>query len=781
MIITSYNVRGLGGLVKRRKIRELIHKQNIQFLAVQETKLEAISDNLCYSLWGSNDCDWSFRPSEGNIGGILSIWCKSSSSSIFSFAGEGFVGVCLEWGVKKEVCFVVNIYAKCDLSSKRIMWNNLVMLKRRFGGGKWCVMGDFNSVTRMEDRRGVSFGGGQNTTLEMREFGDFINFMELVDLPVLGRKYTWFHPNGRSMSRIDRCLLSEDWLNEWGVCSLWVLPRDISDHCPLLLKRNNCDWGPRPFRFNNHWLVHKDYKKVVEETWRSQTVNGWMGFILREKLKSIKNRLKVWSKEEFGGMDDRISSLIDEIHDLDVKSEEIGLLGDEVVLRKSKFSNLWNLLKSKEAILFQRSRSKWLREGDANSKYFHGCVKARAKRNSIVALKVGDIWVDSPPLVRLAVEQFFANHFSSPDMARPRLDGVNFPMISDDDNCGLTAPFCLEEIELVVKECDGNKSPGPDGFNFNFIKDSWDLLKGDIRILFDQFHGNECLPKSFLSYFVTLIPKVDSPFSLSDYRPISLLGCLYKIIAKVLVNRLSKVMNGIIAPTQSAFLKNRNLVDGVLVVNEVVDLAKKTGRDCMVFKVDFEKAYDSVDWGFLEYMLYRFGFNEKWIRWIRACVFAGNLSVLVNGSPTKEFNIQRGLKQGDPLAPFLFLLVAEGFGGVMKKAVSERLFKGFSIGSEGIDISHLQYADDTLCVGEASVQNLWTLKSILRGFHMVSGLKVNFSKSCLLAVNVDDDFLELGCTFLNCRRGFFPFKYLGLPVGGESETVINLGAVISIP
>jgi hypothetical protein len=162
------------------------------------------------------------------------------------------------------------------------------------------------------------------------------------------------------------------------------------------------------------------------------------------------------------------------------------------------------------------------------------------------------------------------------------------------------------------------------------------------------------------------------------------LGCLYKIIAKVLANRLSKVMNVIIAPTQSVFLKNRNLVDGVLVVNEVVDLAKKTGRECMVFKVDFEKAYDSVDWGFLEYMLHRFGFCYKWIRWIRACVFAGNLSVLVNGSPTKEFNIQRGLKQGDPLAPFLFLLVAEGVGGVMKKAVNDRLFKGFSIGVDGV-------------------------------------------------------------------------------------------------
>jgi hypothetical protein len=186
-----------------------------------------------------------------------------------------------------------------------------------------------------------------------------------------------------------------------------------------------------------------------------------------------------------------------------------------------------------------------------------------------------------------------------------------------------------------------------------------------------------------------------------------------------------------------------------------------------------------VDWNFLEYMLHRFGFGAKWIRWIRACVFAGNLSILVNGSPTKEFNIQRGLKQGDPLAPFLFLLVAEGFGGVMKKAVEENLFKGFQIGGGGLSISHLQYADDTLCIGEASIQNLWTIKAILRGFYLASGLKVNFGKSCLMGVNVRNDFVELACTFLNCRHGEVPFKYLGLPVGANPRRLATWEPLLS--
>ncbi|MCH93254.1 LINE-1 reverse transcriptase like, partial [Trifolium medium] len=345
----------------------------------------------------------------------------------------------------------------------------------------------------------------------------------------------------------------------------------------------------------------------------------------------------------------------------------------------------------------------------------------------------GHRWLDSSVEIVTEVTNYFKNHFASTPWARPRLDGVIFPSISAMESLGLTAPFELGEIEEVVLKSDGSKSPGPDGFNFAFIKSFWGMLKGEVRIMFDQFHGNACLPNGMLSYFIALIPKVACPSAL----------------AKVLAARLVKVMDSVVASTQSAFIKGRNLVDGVMVVNEVIDLARKTRRGCLVLKVDFEKAYDSVDWSFLEYMLRRFGFDNKWIHWIRACVFSGKLSVLVNGSPTSEINIQRGLKQGDPLAPFLFLLVAEGFAGLMRSAVAKNLFNGFGVGAEGLVVSHLQYADDTLCIGEATMENVWTLKALLRGFELASGLKVNFWKSCLIGVNVSPTFMTTACDFLN--------------------------------
>jgi exonuclease III len=140
------------------------------------------------------------------------------------------------------------------------------MSKEGFGGGKWRVIGDFNSVLLPDERRGVNEESSSN--LEVRGFRDFLEEVDLVDLPLLGRSFTWYHANGVAMSSIDRGWGSLEWIEEWGDCWVWVCPRGVSDHCPLVLKYAENDWGPKSFRFNNYWLDHKDFKKVVEDCWR---------------------------------------------------------------------------------------------------------------------------------------------------------------------------------------------------------------------------------------------------------------------------------------------------------------------------------------------------------------------------------------------------------------------------------------------------------------------------------------------------------------------------------
>ncbi|GLT51328.1 hypothetical protein SLA2020_247510 [Shorea laevis] len=239
---------------------------------------------------------------------------------------------------------------------------------------------------------------------------------------------------------------------------------------------------------------------------------------------------------------------------------------------------------------------------------------------------------------------------------------------------------------------------------------------------FSEFYQNGRLVSRLNSSFLTLIPKKFNAVELKDYRPISLIGCVYKLLSKVLANRLKSVLPGVISENQSAFLGGRQLVDGVLVLNEIVEEVKRKKQSAFVFKADFAKAYDCVDWSFLDWMMDRLGFGNKWRDWIMECLSTARISVLINGSPTEEFKMGKGLRQGDPLSPFLFLMIAEGLNGLVQKAVTEGMFRGVEIGRRGLAVALLQFADDTIIMGKADTENVFMVKTILRWFELMSGL-----------------------------------------------------------
>ena len=276
--------------------------------------------------------------------------------------------------------------------------------------------------------------------------------------------------------------------------------------------------------------------------------------------------------------------------------------------------------------------------------------------------------------------------------------------------------------------CGREKCPGPDGFNFNFIKEFWEVVKSDFRRFVDEFHVHGCFPKGSNASFLALIPKINHPQTFDDYRPISLIGCMYKVIAKLLANRLKLVISALIDERQTTFIKERHILHGTLILNEVIEEACRCKKPVMVIKVDFEKAYNSVSWSFLDYMLQRMGFCPKWRQWISACLTTATISVLVNGSPSKEFVPSRGLRQGDPLAPLLFNIVGEGITGLMREAVQKNIYRSYLVGKNKEPTNILQYADDTAFVGEALWENVLVLKALLRGFELASGLKINYAK-----------------------------------------------------
>ena len=228
----------------------------------------------------------------------------------------------------------------------------------------------------------------------------------------------------------------------------------------------------------------------------------------------------------------------------------------------------------------------------------------------------------------------------------------------------------------------------------------------------------------------------------------------------MLANRLRSVIGGVISMSQSAFAPGRQILDGLLIANELVDDARKCRKDLLLFKVDFEKTYDFVDWKYLDSVMEKMTFPTLWRKWMMECISTPTISVLVNGSPTEEFKLERGLRQGDPLSSFLFLITAEGLHVMMKVVVDKGLFTPYGVGTHGdVVISNLQFANDTLLMRVKGWANIHILKAVLILFESVSGLKINFLKSLLYGVNISDSWLH--------EAAAVPFLYLGLPIGGD--------------
>ncbi|GKD36029.1 RNA-directed DNA polymerase, eukaryota, reverse transcriptase zinc-binding domain protein, partial [Tanacetum coccineum] len=259
-------------------------------------------------------------------------------------------------------------------------------------------------------------------------------------------------------------------------------------------------------------------------------------------------------------------------------------------------------------------------------------------------------------------------------MDRPHFTSNLFKKLLQDEVSILDAPFTTIEIKNSVWDCGGGKAPGPDGFTFKFINQYWDTIGKDFIEMANKFEADGYIPRGCNSSVIALAPKNQDPLHIKDYRPISLIGCQYKIIAKVHANRLQQVFH-------SAYIRGRQIIDGPLMVNEIISWATKHKERFFLLKVDFEKAFDSIDWNFLDHTMMQMGFSHKWRTWIKGCLNSAYASVLVNDSLTKEVKIERGLHQGDPLSPFLFIIAIEALHVTVQDAKSKNFFEGIKVGS----------------------------------------------------------------------------------------------------
>ncbi|GAU51343.1 hypothetical protein TSUD_13210 [Trifolium subterraneum] len=370
-----------------------------------------------------------------------------------------------------------------------------------------------NEIFYVEERQSSRVGPRQSDHVP---FNSFIEDNNLVDLPLEEWCLAW--PNGLHVAQL----------------------RGLLDHCPLVLVASEEDWGPRTLRMLKCWKNVPGYDLFVKEKRNSLQVDGWGGFVLKEKHKMIKVALKEWHKSHVQNLPGKIDSLKTWLSDLDSKGEEEDLSVDEVEDMRGITSNIHSLSR------------------------LHASISCRRRGNTISSLQVDGATLEGVDLIRQAVFMHFASHFKASNVVRTGVDNLQFKRLSWPDSGSLTRPFSVDDVKDAVWDCDSFKSPGSDGINLGFFKVFWAELQCDVMRFFSKFHRNGKLTKGVTSTFIALIPKVDIPQSLHDFRPISLVGSIYKILAKVLANRLRLVIGSVISESQTAFVKDRQIPDGIL-------------------------------------------------------------------------------------------------------------------------------------------------------------------------------------------------------------------------
>ncbi|GKD34943.1 RNA-directed DNA polymerase, eukaryota, partial [Tanacetum coccineum] len=525
---------------------------------------------------------------KNGAGGILCVWDPNMFRKEHSTVSDYFIAFMGKWVPNGKNFLIILVYAPQELSEKKMLWQYLNHMIDRWKG-EVIVMGDFNEVRSPDERFGSIFNSHGAAA-----FNNFISLGGLMEVPTGGYSYTWSHKSASKMSKLDRFLIFEDFFNSCPNIFAIILDRYLSDHRPILLRESNFDYGPTPFRFYHYWFEIDGFDSFVADTWRdslSSNLNPMLRLVT--KLKHLKEEIRKWTKEK------------------NVKSVNIKKAG--------------------------RFGIKWSIEGDENSKYFHGIINKQRNNIAIRGILVDGAWIEDPRIVKNEVFTHFKDRFNITSSKRLTLD-MEFPnKLSIDQKTDLERPFTKEEIKGAVWDCGLNKSPGPDGFKFCFYQRYWCLLEHDIVDVVNHFFTYFFPRKGCNSSFIALIPKSHDPKQVKDFRPISLIGSLYKIIAKLLANRLVLVMANLVNEVQSAFIDNRQILDGPFILNEIIQWCKAKKKQTMIFKVDFEKAFDSVRWDFLDDVLKKFGFGSRWCDWIQSCLRSSRGSILVNGSPTSEF------------------------------------------------------------------------------------------------------------------------------------------------
>ncbi|GJZ02307.1 RNA-directed DNA polymerase, eukaryota, reverse transcriptase zinc-binding domain protein [Tanacetum coccineum] len=392
-------------------------------------------------------------------------------------------------------------------------------------------------------------------------------------------------------------------------------------------------------------------------------------------------------------------------HNASLKKQEAEILKEYSIAKKDE-----------EKLLVQKAKIDWLCEGDKNSNFFHTVIKGRAHRNRIdvISNEKGERFEGNQ------VAEQFVHHFqnflgNASPVQKFDMTKLNSKTISNEDAEIMVRSVSNEEVKATLFDICDNKAPGPYGYTAKFYKKAWSIVGSDVCNAIKEFFRKGRMLGEINATLITLVPKGSTPQKVSDYRPIACYNVLYKIISKILTNRIKHALSKLVDPSQSAFIPRRQITDNILLVQEFLKgYNRKNGARRVALKIDIQKAYDIVSWDFLEASLQMFHFPNKMIEWIMVCIRTVAFTININNERFWYFKGGRGLRQGDSISPYLH-------------------------SSDGNDLLVLCYGD---------LKSMQVIKRAMDTFSSISGLHPNIGKSIVFFKNVQDHLSFTDCKCL---------------------------------
>ena len=743
--IISCNCQGLGDFKKRKDMFCYLREKKYDIYFLQDTHFEKKLEKQIRTEWGYESYFASYNSQSRGVAVLLNN-TFDFKVSLIDFDPEGNY-IILKLDTMERTITLINIYGpnrdNPDFYSQINQKIELLNLTNIIWAGDWNLV--INPNLDYHNYKHNNNPRAQEKTIEIMNERELVDIWREMNPEVM--QYTWRRIRPLQQSRLDFFLISDTLLPY--IKDSRILNGYRSDHSfvSIDLEFKKEERRRNFWKFNSSLLKETDcvneIKKVIRSTKEQYALpvynidniheipDSELQFTISDQLfldvllMEIRNAVMGYSvkkKKQDNEEEKKLESEITQLETYPNKTE------DDMIILSQKKNDLQILRERKIEGIILRAKARWASQGEKVTKYFCNLEKRHFVSKQMYKLvdNNGEEINDTKKMVE-ETRKFYEKLYEKKIVNDINIDELvsNVPKLNEDESEKLEGLITYEEAAEVLKNMKNGKSPGTDGMTVDFFKFFWkDLCQYVIRSLNEGF-SNGRMSITQREGIIVCIPKGDRPREfLKNWRPISLLNVVYKIGSSCIANRIKNVLPDLINEDQTGFVPGRYIGDNLRLIYDIIYYLKNENQPGLLISIDFEKAFDSVDWHFMEKTLKHFGFGPDILRWISSFYNDIKSSILVNGQASTSFKIARGCRQGDPISPYLFILCAEILACRIRE---DQDIKPIKIDDTEFKIS--QFADDTTFLLEGDRHSYEKLFNHLDLFSKTSGLKLNHEKT----------------------------------------------------